>query len=1108
MSQKYNDHIEGLLKYLFDPDEKANEDLALKYFRKVFGEKFTRQAEAKHADGYLPGYFVLELKGKANSWLRGLFQGIAYRRDLDFSLVVVAAKQFLAVWDIDSLPSDMVNATLSEVDAASTVGSSMASKFLHRKNELLKLAIWKGNDLFGELFKFNPELINSCLRDFETVLKSGKKTRQKITLRNFTNILQQMAQFFDPENPIKAVRAFYSMVYGWNEHSVLEISHRVPNQATLGGETIEHLIPGKRELFKDFVESHVVSLKENEDIDDFFTLYDKALDAVDKEFRIKHGIFFTDLDLSRFVMWYVKKNVPDLGRNYLVIDPAAGSGNLVTNWRSPLELRHKVVSEIEPELLFTVEQRMKGDQWHNGKYTVVPKVSLNQGLNFIDRSALDYLQIIKEYLAEKGQKPDKPLAFLCNPPYRSDDDQTAESVAYKIHPSIIDLTGKDASSERYCCFLAQMKLICEAAPESGIPDESVLLLFTKAAWLTKRPIFTQIRAEILGAFEDIGGILVNSREFFDVKGKFPVAFTMWRYKGDSLNSDRSRSIPLTDLTWVTKSLLNSLQWEDANKLAFDCNKILNDTRSIKIQIGADETKIREWVGVSMLDFKRSRRISEKNQSDAGGLPAYDPRRQNKKTYGESLGNYIGFMDDLTPCRIKSNFNGRPWFRLNSQFMDCRKTRCLSGPPDHLGYSPLSEELTEKMFIWFAMGRTFAQCGYPLWVDAMEIWQPIIPDNLKDDIIKLSFAIGFADNECIETIFPTNNPIHGAPEIVITNPMTPLNKDSFWTKSMAHHFTSNTFTETVDLVEAVNKLFCNWKQYVCKKKEVHIGYKRPYFISEGVLTLTSGLVQIKDFAQETGNVVLLNDWREVQERSKAAKKLFYKILTDTEHLNYFSQVKVKSNILPFIPKTKFDHVLEKRLSLAAILVSRFHDDPNFGRTKFAKLFYLLDVSEQLELQTNYIREAAGPLDPRALYNHKIGIEPLGHKYGYFNTITDGTGFIRYKPGLNINLATRRAKELMPECFEKLDNLFELFKGLDTQRSELVATLFACWNDILLKDKIDLDDTIINDFLSNWHERKTRFSKARLLKELNWMKENGIVPTGKGRLTTFKSLQENK
>jgi hypothetical protein len=257
-------------------------------------------------------------------------------------------------------------------------------------------------------------------------------------------------------------------------------------------------------------------------------------------------------------MWLVRQHVPDLGKSY--------SGNLVTNWRSPLQLRHKVVSEIEPELLFAVEQRMKGDTWHNGKFTVVPKVSENRGLNFLDRSAKDYLDQIRAALVEKGHAPDKPLALLCNPPYRSDDDQTHSSITYNVHPSILELTGEDAGSERYCCFLAQMKLICENARDSGLPGASMLLLFTKSAWLTKRATFNQIRSHMLGDFEDVGGILVNGREFFDVRGSWPVAFTIWRHKNEAANLDPNRAVPLIDLTWLKKDHLASIPWSDQSWL--------------------------------------------------------------------------------------------------------------------------------------------------------------------------------------------------------------------------------------------------------------------------------------------------------------------------------------------------------------------------------------------------------------------------------------------------------------------------------------------------------------------------------------------------------------
>ena len=94
-----------------------------------------------------------------------------------------------------------------------------------------------------------------------------------------------MKIFFDPSQPVKTVRAFYSMLYGWNENSTIQLSDRVNHKAALGGEAITDLVPSKRGQFKDYVENHSICLRADDNLDDFFAQYDKALDAVDKGFR-------------------------------------------------------------------------------------------------------------------------------------------------------------------------------------------------------------------------------------------------------------------------------------------------------------------------------------------------------------------------------------------------------------------------------------------------------------------------------------------------------------------------------------------------------------------------------------------------------------------------------------------------------------------------------------------------------------------------------------------------------------------------------------------------------------------------------------------------------
>lgn len=1095
-------HIEGLLAYLRQPNEKANEDLAIAYFRKVFGHSFTRQKEAKRADGYVPGSFVLELKGDSSKWLSGLFQGLAYKNEnLDFGQIVVATKNFLAIWRVEDFPEAIRAEIALERLAPNVIGTRYAKKYLHKKSSLLKTAIWNGADLFTPLFLSRPDVVVNKIGSFEQTLKKGQKVRQKLTPDNFVTTLKVMRSFFDPHQPIKAIRAFYSMIYAWNETSTIHISQKISDQATLGGELITNLVPGKRLQFKEFVESRFIETNAEISYDDYFARYDQALDAVDKGFRIKHGIFFTDLDLSRFVMWFVRQDIPKLGKNYLVIDPACGSGNLVTNWRSPLELRHKVVSEIEPELLFAVEQRMRGDSWHKGKFTVVPKVSENRGLNFLDCSANEYLEQIRRGLEEKGHAPDKPLAFLCNPPYRSDDDQTTTAITYKIHPSILEVTGGDASRERYCCFLAQMKLICERAKESGLPGESLLLLFTKSAWLTQRKTFENIRSQILGSFEHVGGALLNGKEFFDIKGSWPVAFTVWRYKGKDALLESNRSVQLLDLTWMKKADLAGIDWDESDKVEAACRLLKESEKARTIEFGASRVSIREWSGVTMIDFKRDRRKLERNQRIVGGLPVNDRRQSNKKAYGESNGGYIGFMDDLTPCRVKNSVPDKPWFRLNSQFMDSKKNRCFSGPPTHWGYCASNLETAKRLFFWYALARTFVHRPYPMWVDADDMWAPSISTRLEPQVFKTAFAIAFAENECVDAYFPASNPISGAPELFVSNPMTPLDPRSFWSAVLRPYIGLSAPPSVQNLIREVDETFRGWKALFKGQTEIPVSYKPPYSVGEYTVTQTAGLVQIKDHAVENGIESLVASFDRVQKCLRAAKDEFTELICASNGINYFGPANSQTPVLSVPDKTKFDKVLCRRLALAGLLVHDLHKDPNFGRTKLAKLVYLSDLHLELNLEGEYLREAAGPLDQRALYNERIGIESLAQKYRLFRPEPEGK-MVRYRPLPDLNALEAFAVKYLGSKVEQIKTMCITFKKLNTEQSEIVATLFACWNDFLIRKRSPTEDEIMSEFLHHWHPKKSRFSRSRLVKALGWMREQGLVPTGAGKLTSVK------
>ena len=152
--------------------------------------------------------------------------------------------------------------------------------------------------------------------------------------------------------------------------------------------------------FRKFVEEHFVYTNEDEGItiDYYFSRFDEALAEHSPDYVKQHGIYFTDINLSKFALWFIREKYGEkkLSDKYIVIDPAGGSGNLISSWRRN-HLKFKIVSELNPDLLKTIELRLKNDpiQIQQG-YSIIPKTYENQGLNFIDKSAQNYYNIIEQ----------------------------------------------------------------------------------------------------------------------------------------------------------------------------------------------------------------------------------------------------------------------------------------------------------------------------------------------------------------------------------------------------------------------------------------------------------------------------------------------------------------------------------------------------------------------------------------------------------------------------------------------------------------------------------------------------------------------------------------
>lgn len=140
----------------------------------------------------------------------------------------------------------------------------------------------------------------------------------------------------------------------------------------------------------------------------------------------------------------------------------------------------------------------------------------------------------------------------------------------------------------------------------------------------------------------------------------------------------------------------------------------------------------------------------------------------------------------------------------------------------------------------------------------------------------------------------------------------------------------------------------------------------------------------------------------------------------------------------------------------------------------------------------------------MYNEESNLEILANKKDYFTTKQTGKT-VKFIPGDNISDINHHIESIFGKKSNDIDKVIGLFKNLDTEQAEIVATLFACWNDLIIEREDITDQLIINEARNHWHLSKKRFTEERLHKALAWMKEKSLIPCGIKGHTLTKSTK---
>lgn len=909
--------LEQFKKYLLNPgSENAKDHLVFPLFQKLFGSKFRKQSDAQGADIYIEGKLLVELKSESDAYLSGFYQALHYaKKGLTFSAVCVISKDFVAVWKVNNIPdfSKKLSSETDAQDAPNTIGVINAKKTSKaHASEILRSTVFRldAMDLDG-LFKKNHD---TALNEFVQALRNLDSERIQINTHNFIEHIAQLEQFF--EDPIDAVHCFYSIVGFWDVTSTVAFNDESEKVHVLGkkGSRLSEEIkinPKFRHAFTKFVEQRFVFTNEGSGltVDYYFSRFDEVITRIKPEYAKQHGIFFTDNNLSKFALWFVHEYFEKrLSDKYIVLDPAGGSGNLVTSWRG--HLKRKIISELQPDLLKTIERRMKLDPDQlDGGFTIIPKTSKNEGLNFLDKTAEKYLNCLMNELKDQNFKFDKPIAFLLNPPYKNTDENEKERDAvdavYAIDPSILELTGNDAGKERYLAFLGQIiniarvqmgdkqatELSFENVPlpaplDTAKVETPLILIFTPTSWLIPRPSYVNFRNVFDTYFKYETGFIILGSEFFKISGRFPISFTIWSYQRNTQGN--TNNVVLRDLTHLKSGDL-AINWNQGiGNIESVLKEVIKDSKLINYS--AERESIKEWSGQQMYDFKRDPTDKELKSGEVfGGLPIKDERRGNKKTYGISNSRFVGFMDDSTPVRVKEDSRGRMstasgnvWFRLDSDFKGINRTRILNGPSDNRSFCAFDIVSAQRTFTWFAITKSIAGI-YPVWANQCDIWTPSIPAAKEKEFYSLCFAFGLAENRCVVTKFEKDNPVAGAPEVFVDNPLCPGNQESFWSTTLDSEIVTSPGL-AAELVALVKQLYKKWNQNYTKGQfQYSVGlHNEPYFKYfdyRDFVTPYSGLIQIRKYAEIHKADDLLALFEQISAKTKEVREEIYRLLVD-------------------------------------------------------------------------------------------------------------------------------------------------------------------------------------------------------------------------------------
>ena len=237
------------------------------------------------------------------------------------------------------------------------------------------------------------------------------------------------------------------------------------------------------------------------------------------------------------------------------------------------------------------------------------------------------------------------------------------------------------------------------------------------------------------------------------------------------------------------------------------------------------------------------------------------------------------------------------------------------------------------------------------------------------------------------------------------------------------------------------------------------------------------------------------------KKSVLQKAFAGELTSSATLN------VSSNKTIPLQKVEGISSTDLQAGITAIALQK-HSEQNkqdaFGHVKAEKIVHLAEYILGVDLERNPVKDAAGPND----FPHAKKVESRAAKAGFYTVAKKAAdqeaGYI-FTQGRSMNSLIQKTQNCLGERNELLSQLLKLLVPMKTQQAEIVATVYAAWNNLILHGNQFTDNDIVTEARENWRVEKLQISREKFFNAIEWMRKyEFLIPIGNGKPVKTKSL----